>query len=311
MVSFYDMWLRIDELTKVSHIDSSGVELVPSGQGGYIYKFDDPSGGAAFVVTINRDFQDIGGNRYDGIWEVAFRKGQSYELTGNSGGGAVGIYSKVLAALKKLTEIEKVEGLKFSGAHPHMDIMYDKFTKAFGFVPVGNKLYMRKDIAEKEKASDVSGSVSAGLDSASTDHDNYVGGIRKSKNIFNQALKNKAAIVGKVVGFDPNMNYQVYPAVVLDIDERGFSILKYKIGWNGGESSFENMRVSPNTSLSGKSGRIYGQLTSAKRIAADEMSDMLANMKNKESRAFKELQKYGLHNFDGSTYELGFDTEAS
>ena len=297
MISFYDMWLRLDELTSYSQIDR--VELTKSGSN-YIYNFKDPSGGDGEFEVIMSKGTPI--RNYDGIWGVDFRKNSSHSLTGASGGGATAVYGKVLAALKRLMEKEKVDGFKFVGAHPYMDVIYDKFTKAFGFVPVGQSVYMKKYIVEKEKASDVGGSVSADLDSAFTDHDKYIDGVKKSKNFFKQALKNKAAILGKVVGYDRYMHSDVIPAIVMDIDEDGFSLLKYMYEYRGEESWFMRETVKTKDLM---------RLKSPKKIPAVEMSDMLANMKNKESRIFKELQKYGLHNFDGSTYELGFDKEAT
>ena len=298
MISFYDMWLRLDELTSYSQIDR--VELTKSGSN-YIYNFKDPSGGdGEFEVVISKETpygqDNIFIKNYDGIWGVDFKKNASHRLTGDSGAGGTAIYGKVLAALKRLMEKEKVDGFKFKGAHPYMDVIYAKFTKAFGFVPVGQSIYMQKYIVEKEKASDVGGSVSAGLDSVSADHDKYVGDVKKSKNVFKQAIKNKAAILGKVVGFDRHMDSDVIPAIVMDIDEDGFSLLRY-VFRRGNQSGFMPEKVD---------AKDVRRLTSPKKIPAVEMSDMLANMKNKESSVSVGLQKFGLHNFDGSTYELGF-----
>ena len=72
-------WLRIDELTSMSQIDSSGVELLKSGNS-YVYFFADPSGvegrgGRPFEV-IMQDVgpQLVGKTVYKKIWEIAFKK---------------------------------------------------------------------------------------------------------------------------------------------------------------------------------------------------------------------------------------------
>ena len=137
----FNEWLRIDELTSMSQIDSSGVELEKSGNN-YRYRFDD------FLVGLNRDFgKKVGDKMVQGIWIVDFMRDGSWSLTGKSGGDGTAVYGKVLAAVKKLTEVEEVNGLSFSGAEARQDIMYDKFLKALGgFTPVGGNVYIRDEI---------------------------------------------------------------------------------------------------------------------------------------------------------------------
>jgi hypothetical protein len=163
MISFYDMWLRLDELTDISKIDSSNIVLDRSGPGSYHY-FSFKHDGEDFRVEAyldadaSRKVNNLSGKDFS-VWSIYFKGKRGMSLTGTSGGGAVGVYSKLLGSIKKLTEIDKVDGLTFSGQERSMDIMYDKFIKMLGgFKPVGNETYMRTELLSgglKDKAEEM------------------------------------------------------------------------------------------------------------------------------------------------------------
>ena len=167
MISFYDMWLRLDELTDMSKIDSSNIVLDESNPGSHHY-FSFKHNGEDFRVEAfldapkSKKVNDLSGKDFS-VWSIYFKSNQRAHggmgLTGTSGGGAVGVYSKLLGSIKKLTEIDKVDGLSFSGSVKSMDIMYDKFMKVLGgFKPVGNETYMRIELLSgglKDKANEM------------------------------------------------------------------------------------------------------------------------------------------------------------
>ena len=86
-------WLRIDELTSMSQIDSSGVELLKSGNS-YVYFFADPSGvegrgGRPFEVIIQEKWEHpsywrFWRRRHGSIWQAS---GCDQEIDGNRGCG--------------------------------------------------------------------------------------------------------------------------------------------------------------------------------------------------------------------------------
>ena len=156
-------WLRLDELTDISKIDSSNIVLDRSGPGSYHY-FSFKHDGEDFRVEAyldadaSRKVNNLSGKDFS-VWSIYFKGKRGMSLTGTSGGGAVGVYSKLLGSIKKLTEIDKVDGLTFSGQERSMDIMYDKFIKMLGgFKPVGNETYMRTELLSgglKDKAEEM------------------------------------------------------------------------------------------------------------------------------------------------------------
>ena len=170
-------WLRIDEFTKLSQIDSSGVELEKAGDK-RTYKF-----GQGFTVTMYRNIQRLEDGTYKRIWKIFFEDpDEGMRLTGTSGGGAVGIYRNVLAAIKKLTETEDVDGLVFSGTQSSMDIMYDRFMKTLGgFTVIGrdssrDKIYLRNDLLGDLSATEQDKAAAAGKE-----HDDEIEKLKLNK----------------------------------------------------------------------------------------------------------------------------------
>jgi hypothetical protein len=324
----FNEWLRIDELTSMSQVDSSGVELLKSGNN-YVYFFADPSdvegrGGRPFEVIM----QDVGPRLvgktlYKKIWEIIFKKNGSTRLTGDSGSGGTAVYGKLMAAIKKLTEIEDVGGLLFAGAHPNMDIMYDRFAKAFGFVPVGQSVFVKKEILDREKSSDIDGSTSDDVDLNLIVHNKRIKEIKRMKIAFRNALSNKNAIIGKVVGYNPDGKSNiVHPAIVVDIDDEKFTLIVYF-----SPTEIMKLNLSMVNDLYDPSGTYKDLIVSPRKIDASVMRDMMDTIKKSTSRRLYgrpnlpgTIQSISPENsstsindimlparFDGSTYDLGLE----
>ena len=279
MVSFYDMWLRIDELSSMSQIDSSGVELEKRDYPrGYTYEFDQIK-----VLLNRRHAKQVGDKMVDGIWSVMFSKNNSYELTGDSGTAGTAVYGKILAAIKKLMEIEEVNGLYFSGAESRQDIMYDRFLKTLGgFTPVGGDVYLRDEI------------VKANASEENLDHYKRVGEKRENKiynlKIAKAASRNKG-LIGKITGYSDSDSGKVLPAIIFRID---VSLALTLIVWDGhgfGSKYIDSSELEYSTSPSS--------------IDPSLISSLMGEIQKDDSILSKNSRWSGL-NVDGSTYDFGF-----
>ena len=287
----FNEWLRLDELTSMSQIDSSGVELEkPEFGHTYQYKFDD------FVVNFDIDHgKKVGGKWVEGIWEVSFKRGNSYELTGTSGSSGTAVYGKILAAVKKLTEVEEVNGLKFSGAEARQDIMYDKFLKALGgFTPVGGNVYLKDEIVK--------------VNASGEDLEYYKGaGEKRNNKIYNlkvaKAASRNKGLIGKITGYAGdtyglNHSKKVLPAIIMEID---VSIYVKAMVWDG--TMPENVTV-PSYDL--------GNFVSPSLIDPSLVSSLMGEIQ-KDDSSLREILKrlYPSLRVDGSTYDFGFKKETA
>ena len=287
----FNEWLRIDELTSMSQIDSSGVELEKSGNN-YRYRFDD------FLVGLNRDFgKKVGDKMVQGIWIVDFMRDGSWSLTGKSGGDGTAVYGKVLAAVKKLTEVEEVNGLSFSGAEARQDIMYDKFLKALGgFTPVGGNVYIRDEIIKANASGE--------------DLEYYKGAGEKSDNrIYNlkvakAAWRNKG-LVGKITGYSDSDSGRILPAIIMEIN----ASLRFNfMVWDGARLTPKNVYSS-----------LYHSVVSPSLINPILLSSLVDFAKSNKSddQDWKDIDiendfiPVDLPNVDGSTYDFGFKKETA
>lgn len=260
----------------------------------YEYKFtvDDRD---VYEVSFSRHSGVVEGNDID-VWEVIFTRNGRTTLTGTSGGGAVKVYSKMLAAIKKLTEIEDVKGFKFYGAHPFMDIMYDKFLKTLGnFVPVhtnyqsgfqGNDLFVRKDLLK-----DVESHKDFGKE-----HDDRIGRIKMAKEKLRNLMADKSKIVGKVTGLQSGRH--IIPAVLTDISNQGIKLLAFGSDTTGQRWDHKfPIEFSFNP-------RMLANIESPEKIAPGFVEDMVQSYIDGEITIKQELSSRGIFNFDGSTYDL-------
>jgi hypothetical protein len=278
-------WLRIDELSSMSQIDSSGVELKKSEEG-YEYKFDD------FVVRLNHwHGKKVGDKMVDGIWEVSFKRGKSYALTGTSGSGGTAVYGKILGAVKKLTEIEEVNGLKFIGAEARQDIMYDKFLKTLGgFTHVGSDIYMRDEVVKANASGE--------------DLEYYKGvGEKRENGIYNMkvakvASRNKG-LIGKITGY-MNSPIQNAPAIIWKMNSSGLFTYLSLLVWDGHGVSEKDID---------SSGLEY-VIKSPSSIDQSLISSLMGEIQKDDSDLSKYLKTLGLK-VDGSTYDFGFKKETA
>ena len=283
MISFYDMWLRIDELSSMSQVDSSVVELEKVFGGSYEYKFDD------FTVMLYRVPSRKVGDKMvvDGIWGVSFKRGTSYALTGASGSGGTAVYGKVLAAVKKLMEVEEVNGLKFSGFDSRQDIMYDRFLKALGgFTPVGSNIYLKDEYIK----ANASGEDLELYKKAGEKRDNQIYNLKVAK----AASRNKG-LIGKITGYS-NSPIQNAPAIILNINSSALALLV----WDGSGVSKKNI----------DSDELEYVITSPSLIDPSLISSLMGEIQKDDSDLSRMLKTLGLK-VDGSTYDFGFKKETA
>jgi len=281
-------WLRMDELSSMSQVDSSGVELEKVFGGSYEYKFDD------FTVKLYRGIgMKVGDKMVDGIWSVSFNRGNSYALTGASGSGGTAVYGKVLGAVKKLMEVEEVNGLKFSGFDSRQDIMYDKFLKTLGgFTPVKLGIYLKDEIinanASEEDLKQYKG--------FGEKREIYLHNLKVAKT----ALRNKG-LIGKITGcsYSPIQNASA-PAIILRINSGSrFTSLSLLV-WDGHGVIEKDID---------SDGLTY-VITSPSLIDPSLMASLMGEIQKDDSDLSKYLKTLGLK-VDGSTYDFGFKKETA
>ena len=290
MISFYDMWLRIDELSSMSQVDSSGVELEKVFSGSYEYKFDD------FTVKLYRGLgMEVGDNMVDGIWSVSFKRGTSYALTGASGSGGTAVYGKVLAAVKKLMEVEEVNGLSFSGFDSRQDIMYDKFLKTLGgFTPVSSNVYLKDEVIKSNASEE--------------DLKQYKGFGEKREiylhnmKVVKAASRNKG-LIGKITGFSysPIQNASA-PAIIWGINSSALSLLV----WDGEGVSRKDIELELGLLVELE----WYAIKSPSSIDPSLISSLMGEIQKDDSSLSEKLKRLGLK-VDGSTYDFGFKKETA
>lgn len=152
-------WLRINEISNISHIDTASVKLTPT-SAGYEYRFYFPSPEDPGAPPQEFSVGMFGGKakEYMGIplpmqvssYSITFSGPDGYSLTGRSGAQAVAIYSKLLSAIKKLMETEHVDALSFSAFDEKMIPMYDRFLKTLlpDFTQVDDSTYVRTSLLD-------------------------------------------------------------------------------------------------------------------------------------------------------------------
>lgn len=249
-------WLGLDllgEISKLSHLRTSGIDLSPRWSDNYPededgsleYKFS--HNGNEYSVTMNKDVDGehaivpgIGVSKDLNVWDVAFTGPQIYKLTRSNASDAVSVYSKVLAALKRLLETREVDIISFSAYEPEMVPMYDRFFNQylkgdFAMLRGGEtKTYIRKDkladmmtrmTPEQRKV------LESEMSGEQEKHEQEVSGVRAIKPIMRRAYAARQSIVGKVTGLRSwHDNNVVLPAVVREIKP---NYIKLLVLWRG------------------------------------------------------------------------------
>ncbi len=142
-------------MSDIATADTSTINLEKTTWGpsstGYSYKFlvDED----VYRVSLSKDQGpltglNIGDDKILDIWTVSLG-GPLGDRATNKVTGAHTVYKYLLLAIKKLMEIEKVNGFNFYHAEPAMSLVYNRFYKKFlanDFVRVSQENYVRKDV---------------------------------------------------------------------------------------------------------------------------------------------------------------------
>lgn len=207
---------------------------------GYVYPYE--HGGKDFEVQMVRspgygeDIRRMLGDRSAvsprDFWKVDLEGPQAFNLTGESGFEAIGVYLKMLAAIKKLMEVENPQGFVVIPSHDFMEPVYNKFINSFlqnSYVPLHPHIYVRSDVVDsaeshrKERIQTTSAQVSAMKSKK-------VRRIKWLKSIFRRMSSAPQPYIGKIVGFESDN--KVLPAVVKNITmTKGIELLVYRSGF--------------------------------------------------------------------------------
>ena len=190
---------------------------------GFIHKFEHD--GKSFNVHLDSKKINYAGQSINNVYTVLFEGPEGYSTTGASGTEATTIYSKLVLAIKKLTEDHEVNGLSFTPAEPGMRIIYTRFYNSFmkdNFVRVKSDLYVKRDIvrkalevARKQPSSEQSRKILSGIVDAHRQNRSLVDNARILKK-----EKRSASVIGShLIGqFVPEYKNN-FPALILDFDK--------------------------------------------------------------------------------------------
>lgn len=185
-------WLRMDEISKISHLDTSDIKLKMS-PSGYTYSFTyvAPDGPATKPQDFKVDMARSTLEEYDGIplpseivaYAITFSGPAGYSLTGVAGSGAVAIYSKLMSAVKKLMEIDDVDVLSFTAYDKKMLPVYDRFMKTMlpDFTQVDDGNYVRTTVLNRVLDSLPETKRGEVMDKIAASHKERLDSIRKIK----------------------------------------------------------------------------------------------------------------------------------
>jgi hypothetical protein len=120
--------------------------------GGYETSFQHD--GNNYSVNFERDkSQDYQGVEVPGFFSIVFTGPKGTSSTKMAGTAATAIYTQLMLAVKKLIEIEQVNGLGFSPAEPGMGLVYQRFYRQYlqpgGFIRVDPYTYILKEWIKK------------------------------------------------------------------------------------------------------------------------------------------------------------------
>lgn len=253
-------WLErseISELTKLSHLDTSDVALSQAHPDDDNYDFDEPDShlvhrfyheGKSYIVQMDREymsqFHGLDLRKPLAVWNINFQGPRAFALTGRDSEVAVGVYTRVLSAIKELMNTKQVDVITFSAFDPKMVPVYDRFVKTllgdtFVMIPSSSdyKKYMRADRL-REITALMSPEDKSQFDSASRDASNRqseeVSKVRKYKLAMRKAVQEKRNIIGKVTGaVNSSLSGEVYPAIVKDITPRFIVLLVFNTDGRG------------------------------------------------------------------------------
>ena len=196
-----------------------------SSKPGYLYAYEYDN--KPFEVELVRDpeagekIKSILGKRSfvysKDFWKIDLKGPKAFGLTGESGSAAMGVYLRMLAAVKKLMEMENPQGFVVMPAHDFMEPVYKRFVDSFlskSFVLLDDHIYVRRDIvdsAEEHRKENV-GRIAAQV---STKMDKRIRRIKWLKTLYRNLASSPQRYIGKIVGFE--VNNRVVPAVIRNI----------------------------------------------------------------------------------------------
>lgn len=289
-------WLVLSEIVHPSHLDTSDIELEKQ-DGVYRYSFE--YGGAQYHVSMMRftldDFEMIRGHGV-GIdlprnlvnYSITFRGPRGYSLTGVAGSGAVIVYSKMLSAIKKLMELEKVDMFTFSASDRLTIPTYERFVKTLlkDYTQIEEYTYLRTDIlnsvlqASPEQARE---SMLKRIKGAQDERQSEIRDILEKKK-FRRLLSIKDKIIGKVTGYGSGYS-RVSPAVVTSLEataDGGVRVGLLVIGDEGGSDA--------------QGTHVYAKESELRDPASIDQNLLGRFMKLKDTRVF------GTHDSTGSMF---------
>lgn len=159
------------------------------------------------------------------IFSITFEGPEGYDLTGKEGGKATAIYSRLLAAAKKVLDSGEVNGLYFSPADEKMALMYRKFFEDYmskDFIQPQKHFYLKKSFLKERLASlpaEQRQKVYSQILSGNRDIRGELQRINQQKLDARNAFLTAKQYVGKVVGY--RSGYSVIPAYVKAVNPNG------------------------------------------------------------------------------------------
>lgn len=234
-MSGFEGWIKkqsLLELTDIGSIDTSAVDLKPMGRDrddpfsdGFVHRFEYRR--KNYVVFMARKESSVvdGVSLVDPVvqYAITFKGPRGTYLTGEEGPAAVAIYTRMLAAIKRLIENERVDALVFSAQQREMLPLYERFIGNFlsgSFSQLTDNSYLRKEILDSElgkmspeERSDLERSISLSIRGKREEIDS----VRREKIAMRGLRRNKAGVVGKITGYRVPMSLSVSPAVIMDV----------------------------------------------------------------------------------------------
>lgn len=169
--------------------------------------------GQTFNVYFQNDKETVGMTTVPNVWDVSFTGPDGYSLTYNISGAAA-VYSQVIAAIKKLSETEVVNGITFSAADRNMLLVYHRFVKKYlmdQFTMIRPGVFIKNEIVQKF-LSELNPELRARFQSMhqqhATDTEDKIAKIRQEKDMIRSAI-------GKYVGLYNQYTNKTHPGIII------------------------------------------------------------------------------------------------
>ena len=141
------------EVEDVASIDVNHVRFQKTNSDPVAYKFDFDVNNKDFSLTATEcKYSQFHKIALENVWHIVFTGSKGYRLTGESKTDANTIYTQMLLRIKKLFELETVNGLTFAAADPKMTVIYHLFFNRFlgkSFTKINNEIYLKNEYLEE------------------------------------------------------------------------------------------------------------------------------------------------------------------